>query len=70
MWAQAFIRRIKHISEHVKYVAYPEGISQGAADRSDYAFAVSVRTKEDFFPFMVWADPVGQTHLNYAFKFP
>ena len=60
----------KQISEYVKYVAYLEGIRQRAAARIEYAFAISVRTKEDFFPFMVWANPVGQTHLNYASKFP
>lgn len=60
----------KQISEHVKYVACLEGISQGAAARTEYSFAVRARTKADFFPFMVWANPVGQKHFNSASKFP
>lgn len=60
----------KHFLRALKFVAYLQGRRQGAAARPDYAFAISVRTKEDFFPFMVWANPVGQTRLNYASKFP
>lgn len=62
--------RHKQISEHVKYAACPEGITQGAAARTEYSFAARARTKADFFPFMVWANPVGQKHFSYASKFP